>query len=246
MISTTIITLNEEDKIGRTIKNLKGLADEIIVVDSGSADKTVAIAESLGAKVFFREFDNFAAQKNWAVSKAKGDWVLAVDADEEIPISLAEEIKEAVKSDRYAGYLISRKNFILGKEIKYSRWSPDTHIWLWKKDSGKWMGDVHEELVVDGKVGLLKGSKIHHSHNTVSSFMKTNNLYSTLEALSLHKQNVRFSFGRMFWAAFFEFFIRFFYKWGFLDGKEGFVLAYIMGIYKLTVWIKLWELEQKR
>lgn len=246
MISATIITLNEEDKIRQVIKSLKGLADEIIVVDSGSTDKTWAIVKDLGARAYYRKFDNFANQKNWAVSKAKGDWILAVDADEEIPVNLTEEIKEAVKSNHYAGYLIPRRNFIFKKEIKYSRWSPDTHIWLWKKDCGKWVGDVHEEVVVSGEVGLLKNSKIHNSHNTVSDFMKANNLYSALEARSLLKNNVKFSFVKMFWKAFFEFFIRFFYKKGFLDGKHGFILAYIMGIYKLTVWIKLWELEQKK
>ena len=246
MISATIITLNEENKISRAIKSLKGLADEIIVVDSGSTDKTVVTADNLGAKVFFHEFDNFANQKNWAVSKAKGNWILSLDADEEILPALAEEIKEAVKNDRYVGYLIPRKNFILEKEIKHSRWSPDSHVWLWKKNCGKWTGDVHEEVVVSGKVGSLKGSKIHNSHDTVSSFMKANNFYSTLEARVLFKKNIKFSFARMFRESLFEFFIRFFYKKGFLDGSKGFILAYIMGIYKLTVWIKLWELEQKK
>lgn len=246
MISATIITLNEEDNIGRVIKSLDGLADEVIVVDSGSTDKTLEIAKKFGAEIYLRKFDNFANQKNWAVSKAKGEWILAVDADEEIPVNLADEIKDVVKDNNFTGYLIPRRNFILGKEIKYSRWSPDTHIWLWKKDSGKWIGDVHEEVKVSGKVGLLKKSKIHNSHKTLGSFLQVNNLYSDLEARSLYKKHIRFSFGEMFWAPLFEFFIRFVYKFGFLDGKEGFVLAYAMGIYKLSVWIKLWELEQKK
>ena len=246
MISATVISLNEENKIGDAIKSLRGLADEIIMVDSGSSDKTVEVAEKLGARVYFRKFDNFANQKNWAVSQANNDWILSLDADEQIPEELAKEIKEAVENNRYAGYLIPRKNFILGKEIKYSRWSPDTHIWLWKKGFGKWVGDVHEEVVVSGKIGLLKNSKIHNSHKTISSFMKANNLYSDLEAKSLFKDHVKFSFWRMLLESFFEFFIRFFYKKGFLDGREGFVLAYAMGFYKLTVWIKLWELEKSR
>lgn len=245
-ISATIITLNEGDKIGSAIKSLKGLADEIIVVDSGSIDKTVEIAEKLGAKVFFRKFDNFANQKNWAVSKTKGDWILALDADEEIPPALAEEIKEAVKSNRYCGYLIPRKNIILGQSIEYSRWNPDSHVWLWKKNYGKWAGDVHEEVIVKGDIGLLKNTKIHNSHKTIESFMQANNFYSALEAQSLIKSNVKFSFRRMLWEPFFEFLVRFVYKKGFLDKKEGFVLAYLMAIYKLIVWIKLWELEKSR
>lgn len=245
MISATIISLNEEDKIGNAIKSLKRLADEVVVVDSGSSDKTCKIAKNLGANVYFRKFDNFAGQKNWAVSKASGDWILAIDADEEIPKDLAEEIMKAVENKNYSGYLIPRRNFILGKEIKHSRWSPDTHIWLWKKNSGKWVGDVHEEVVVSGRVGLLKNSKIHNSHLSVNDFIGANDLYSSLEAQSYFSNNVKFSLWKMFWESLLEFFIRFIYKKGFLDGSKGFILAYLMGIYKLVVWIKLWELEQK-
>lgn len=245
MISAVLITLNEEENIDRALDSLKNLADEIIVVDSGSIDKTIKIAEKYGAKTFFREFDNFAEQKNWATSKAKGDWILSLDADEEIPEKLAEEIKKAVTSDSYNGYLIPRRNFILGKEIKHSRWSPDTHIWLWKKDFGKWTGDVHEEISVEGEVGLLKNSKIHNSHKSIKDFMNSNNLYSTLEAESLFRKNIKFSFLKMVWQSIFEFSIRYIYKAGFLDGKVGFTLCYLMGIYKTTVWIKVWELEQK-
>lgn len=246
MISATIITLNEEDKIGDAIRSVKGLADEIIVVDSGSTDKTLEIAKNLGAKVYFRKFDNFASQKNWAVSKTSGGWILSLDADEVITGELATEIKRVVKESNCDGYLIPRRNFLLGKEIKHSRWSPDIHIWLWKKDSGKWTGDVHEEVIARGKVGRLKNNKIHHSHKTVSEFIQVNNHYSSLESEALFKDGIKFSFGKMFWTSFFEFFIRFFYKLGFLDGKQGFVLAYLMGICKLTVWVKVWELEKSR
>lgn len=246
MISATIISLNEEDRIEKAIQSLKGVADEIVVLDSGSTDKTVDLAKSLRARVYHREFDNFANQKNWAAEKASGEWILSIDADEEIPENLKEEIKKAVKNDVYKGYLIPRRNFILGREIKHSRWSPDLHIWLWKKGFGEWVGDVHEEVKVEGKVGLLKNSKIHNSHKTLSSFLKANNLYSDLEAQLLFKHNIKFSFWKMFWESLFEFFIRFIYKKGFLDGKEGFALAYAMGIYKFSVWIKLWEMEQKK
>lgn len=245
MISAVLITLNEQNKIERALRSLQDLVDEIIIVDSGSQDDTLEIAKKYRSKIYFRKFDNFANQKNWAVSKAKGDWILALDADEEITADLAEEIKEAIRSNKYQGYLIPRRNFILGAEIKHSRWSPDMHIWLWKKDDGKWVGAVHEEVLVNGPVGLLKSGKIHHSHNTVSSFIEANNFYSTLEAQSMHSQGIKFSLWRMFWEAFFEFFVRFFYKKGFLDGHRGFALAYLMGIYKLIVWVKIYDLQNQ-
>lgn len=244
-LTVTIITLNEEQNLKRCFDSLKGLNAEIILVDSGSIDKTLEISRNYGAKTYFRKFDNFANQKNWAVSKARGDWILSLDADEEISVDLAKEIKEAVKNNQFVGYLIPRKNIILGKEIKHSRWSPDTHIWLWKKDFGKWVGEVHEEVVVSGKVGSLKNSKIHNSHKTISEFIEANNKYSNLEAHALFKKGAQFSFWKMIWQSLFEFTVRFIYKRGFLDGREGLLLAYLMGIYKLTVWIKLWELNTK-
>lgn len=246
MISATIITLNEEKKIKRAIGSISDIVDEVIVVDSGSEDRTIEIAKKLGAKVFFRKFDNFANQKNWAQSLATGDWILSLDADEEIPTKLAEEIKHALTKENIAGYFIPRRNFILEKEIKHSRWSPDKHIWLWKKESGKWAGDVHEEVVVRGKVGELKNSKIHYSHKTLSEFLDSNNFYSTLLSESMHKSKVKFSFVKMFWGPIFEFSVRYFYKLGFLDGWRGFTLAYLMAIYQLMVWVKLWQLNQQK
>lgn len=241
-ISVTIITINEEKKIEQCLKSLQKLDAEIILVDSGSTDRTLEIAKKYKTKIFHRDFDNFANQKNWAISKASSSWILSVDADEIISEDLAEEIEKVIQTKEYTAFLIPRRNFILGAEIKYSRWSPDKHIWLWKKDQGKWEGEVHEEVVCTGKVGQLNNSKEHYSHDTINEFIKSNNFYSTLEAKSLHKKGVRFSFFKMIWQAGFEFFIRYFYKMGFLDGWRGFCLSYLMGIYKLMVWIKLWSL----
>lgn len=246
MISATIITLNEEKKIASALRSLQRLVKEIVVVDSGSTDKTLEIAKKFRAKIFFRKFDNFANQKNFALSKVTGDWVLSIDADEEIPNDLAKEIKQTIKKTKVVGFLIPRRNFILGKEIKYSRWSPDRHIWLWKKDFGKWEGMVHEEVKVSGEVASIKHPKIHNSHQTITDFMTTNNFYSELESQSLFKSKINFSFPGMLWDPFAEFILRYIYKMGFLDGKRGFILAYLMGIYKLMVWVKLWHLQMEQ
>lgn len=245
-ISATIITLNEQDNIDKCLNSLKDLVEEIILVDSGSTDKTVEIAKKLKAKVYVRNFDNFANQKNYALSLVSNDWVFSIDADETVSKDLSDEIKIAVNDSKYDGFLIPRKNFILGKEIKYSRWSPDKHIWLWKKSKGQWKGQVHEEVVVNGKVGQLKNSKIHYQDKTIQEFINTNNHYSQIQAERLFKSNKRFSLLQLIWDPTFEFLLRFVYKRGFLDGWRGFVLAYLMGFYKASVLLKLLELEKNQ
>lgn len=243
MLSVTIITLNEEQIIGKCIDSVKDIADEIILVDSKSTDKTVSIAKEMGCKVFVREFDNYANQKNYAASKAKNNWILSIDADETIEKELAREIKKKITNSIYDGFLIPRKNIILGKFIKYSRWQPnlDSHIWLWKKDKGKWIGDVHEELVVKGSVGRLKHAKIHNTHDTISKFWDMMDRYSEIDANKLVKQGKKFSLFQLIFQPSYNFLVRYFYRFGFLDGWRGFVLSYLMTIYHFQVWVKLWR-----
>lgn len=243
-LSATVITLDEEKNIEKCLNSLKGLVDEIIVVDCGSTDKTVELARRKGARVFTREFDNFANQKNWAAEKASGEWIFSIDADEIVPVDLAEAIRAAISSDEFTGYLIPRRNIILGGEIKHSRWSPDKHVWLWRKDKGKWEGVVHEEVVVQGKVGELTEAKIHYQDRTVSEFIQSNIKYAELLAGELAGKEKKFSVLRMFWDAVYEFSLRYFVKKGFLDGWRGFTLSYLMAFYQLIVWVNVWEKEK--
>lgn len=243
-LSVTIITLNEEENIKRCLASVKQMANEIIVVDSGSTDNTVEIVKECGAKIFVRDFDNYADQKNFAISKATRNWIFSLDADEVVTPELAKEILKAIKDSRYDGYLISRRNIILGAEIKHSRWSPDKHVWLWKRKKGKWKGKVHEEVLVDGGVGELKNAKIHYQHKTVAEFIDMLNKYTELEAEEKISKEIKFSFFRMFYDPTLSFFRRFVYKKGFLDGWRGFILAYLMAIYRMATWIKVWEREK--
>lgn len=243
-LSVTIITLNEEDNLRRCLDSVKDLADETILVDSGSRDKTIGIAKEYGARIFTRKFDSFANQKNFALDNVRNEWVLSIDADEVISRELGEEIEQAIKGGQFDGYLIGRRNIILGKEIKYSRWSPDQHIWLWKKSKGRWKGDVHEEVVVDGRVGKLSNRKIHYQSQTLREFMKSNDFYSTLEARNLHKKNISASFLKTLQDSLFEFSVRFIYKRGFLDGWRGLVLSLAMAKYRLDVWTKLRKFDR--
>lgn len=241
-LSVTIIAFNEEKDLSRAITSVRGLADEVVVVvDSKTIDKTKEVAEHLGARTFVREFDTFANQKNFAARLAKGDWILPLDADEIVSKELADEIKDAVKSDEFDAYLIPRRNFLLGAEIKHTRWSPDKHIWLWRKGKGKWVGEIHEEVIVEGKVGELKNAKIHYQYKTVSEFLKMMNAYTEMIAEEIVKKGKKFSYFRFFFDPTLSFFRRFIYKKGFLDGWRGFILSYLMAIYRMTTWIKVWE-----
>lgn len=247
-LSATIITLNEEKDLPRCLESLKGLVDEIILVDSGSTDKTIEIAERFGAKVYHRKFDNYANQKNFALEKATGDWVLSIDGDEEISPELTKEIQSELKNNKslFIAYSIPRKNIIFGKFIKHTRWQPelDRHIWLWKRNVGKWIGDVHEEVAVDGEIGKLMHPKIHHQYKNVSEFMDMMNRYSELEEGESVKSDVKFSYLKLFIEPKYNFLVRYIYRLGFLDGWRGFILSYLMAIYHLELWIKIWERER--
>jgi glycosyltransferase involved in cell wall biosynthesis len=246
ILTATIITFNEQEDLPRCLESLNELAREVIIVDQGSQDKTVEIAKRYGAKVFTREFDNFANQKNYALSKANGKWILSIDADEVIPSELKEEIKKVLANPDYSGYFIPRRNFILGAEIKHSWWSPDKHIWLWRKGQGEWEGEVHEEVIVKGKVGQLENAKLHYQDKTIKSFIAKNNRYSTILSQKMFEQKEMYSLAKMLKAVFFEFTVRFIYKLGFLDGWRGLVLAILMSYYQYQVWTKLRKLDMEK
>ena len=245
-MSVTVITLNEEKDLPKCLQSVRDFADEIVVVDSGSTDKTVEIAKSSGARVFERKFDNFQSQKNYAAEKTTGDWIFSIDADEEVSPELSVEIKKAVESGKFEAYSIPRKNIIFGKFIRHTRWNPelDRHIWLWKKEAGRWEGNVHEEMVVKGTVGTLSGAKIHHQYETVAEFFDMMNRYSELESKQKIANGQKFSLFRMCFDPLYNFSVRFFYRLGFLDGWRGFTLSYLMAVYHFNVWIKIWQKQK--
>lgn len=244
-ISVTIITLNEEKDLPKCLNSVRKFADEIVVVDSRSTDKTVEIAHKYGAKVYTRSFDNFANQKNYAVSKATGDWILSLDADEKITPELAREIKSKTQNPKpkIIAYSIPRKNIIFGKFIKYSRWQPelDRQVWLWRKNKGRWEGLVHESVVVEGEVAMFKNAKVHYQYETIREFMTMMNKYSELDAAKRVKDGQMFSYIRLFIDPIYNFLVRYFYRLGFLDGWRGFILSYLMAIYHFELWVKIWE-----
>ncbi len=231
-LTVVIPTLNEEKDLPDSLESVKTLADEIIVVDSGSTDKTQSIAKKFGAKVVEHRFTSYSDTRNFGDQQAKGKWILSMEADVTVSQQLAHEIKKAITSDKHDAYFIGRINIIWGKPIMHTDWGPkeDNHIWLYRKGVGKWQSLVHEEFLTSKSVGRLKNYLIHKNYETVFEFIDKINKYSDLA----HKQRNFLSD----WWFIREFFKRYFYKLGYLDGYHGFFLSYLQSVYYLTLSVK--------
>jgi glycosyltransferase involved in cell wall biosynthesis len=254
MISVVIITHNEAVNIGRTLASVQSLVangkGEIIVVDSGSTDRTVEIAESLGAKVFIEEWKGFAAQKNWAIDKATGDWILSLDADEEIEPALAEEIDTFLPTNPppINGYWIPRKNEFLGRWIRHGGFWPDSKLRLFRKRAARFEDrKVHEDAhLSDGMAQHLKGAIIHHSYPTLTDYIDHMNHYSSLGAeMVVANGRARFSAFNIVLRPFATFIYNYCFRLGFLDGREGLLLHLYHAVYVSWKYSKAWELARK-
>jgi glycosyltransferase involved in cell wall biosynthesis len=295
ILSIVIITHNEEDNIGRTLASVRPLiADgkgEIIVVDSGSTDRTVEIAKSFGAKVFIEEWKGYAAQKNSAIDKAAGEWILTLDADEEVEQPLAMEIAvrlpstqpnqpellERVKQSRYlitrqrirefkklakekgptesgifaavTGFWISRKNQFLGRWIKHGGFWPDPKLRLFKRGLARFERRiVHEDTkLIDGISGRLKHSLRHHSYPTLTDYIDHMNRYSSLGAeMAVASGRRGFSLFNIVLRPIATFIYNYFFRLGFLDGREGLLLHLYHAVYVSWKYAKAWELANKK
>jgi glycosyltransferase involved in cell wall biosynthesis len=254
-VSVVIITYNEEANIGRTLEGVKLLVTdgkgEIIVVDSGSTDRTVEIAKSFGAKVFVEEWKGYAAQKNSAIDKATGDWILSLDADEVVEPELAQEI-EAILGTRSntSGFFIPRRNMFLGRWIRRGGFWPDPKLRLFRKGSARFEDRlVHEDArLVEGVSGKLAGALIHHSYPTLSGYIDHMNRYSSLAAemiVAKSKGKVRFSLLNIVVRPLATFIYNYFFRLGFLDGREGLLLHLYHSVYVSWKYAKAWELGRK-
>ena len=186
-ISATIITFNEEVHLAQCLESMRGIADELIVVDSGSLDRTQQIAESHGAKFFVRSWTNYSDQKNFASAQAAHEWILSVDADECLSSSLREELLELKqKQDTAVAYSFPRKAFYLGRWIDHSGWYPDYKTRLYKRGMAHWAGEfVHETLVVDGTTRRIEADLLHYTCRSVSAHAQSLDRYTSLAAQDL-------------------------------------------------------------
>jgi glycosyltransferase involved in cell wall biosynthesis len=244
-ISATIITFNEENNIKRCIKSLD-FCDEIIVVDSLSNDNTCAIAKELGVKVINQKFLGHIAQKQLAVDNCNNDWILSLDADEEVSKELKESILTLVTSDLVNdAYSMNRVSFHLGRWIRYGGWYPDKKVRLFNKLKASWGGyNPHDKVIVNGSVGHLKGDLLHYVFDDLRHNIDTNNSYSSIMANDLNKNGKKFSYIKLFLKPVGKFLEVYIYKKGFLDGMAGFIIAVGASYSMFLKFAKLWELQK--
>lgn len=230
-LSVVSAVFNEEDVLGKCLESVKDLADEIVIVDGGSTDKTVSIAKQYGAKVFIT--DNppvFHINKQRAVDRAKGDWIFQLDADEVVPEALKQEINQILQNSEYNGFYVPRKNYFLWYWLRKGGQYPDWVVRLFKKGKGHFpQKSVHEQIGIDGKIGYLKTPLEHRPYKTFAKYWQKAHTYAMLRAREMAKENVQPTL-----ATFAEyyllrpvktFFNLFVLHKGFMDGIFGFLFA---------------------
>jgi glycosyltransferase involved in cell wall biosynthesis len=227
-ITATIITLNEEDRIVECLASLS-CCDEVIVVDSGSTDKTRELATAKGARVFNRTWEGYSKQKNFAANQARNNWILSIDADERLSVELADEIAAWRKTDQSTcAFSLPRRVFYLGRWIKHSGWYPDRKVRLYDRRFCRWEGDfVHESMRVDGNVGSLRGDLLHFPYRDWNDHIVRIERYTELAARAARSSGRPGSIGRLVAGPPLSFIKSFFLRVGFLDGWRGLAIAYM-------------------
>lgn len=244
-ISVIIITYNEEENIRECLEGVKW-ADEIIIVDSFSTDKTLQICKEYTDKVFQRRWEGFGFQKQFALEQATLDWVLSIDADERVSGELKEEILSNKNTLDKDGYYIPFKFYWLGKQLRFGRCGKERHIRLFRRQKAKFQGFIHEKLLIDGEIGYLKNPIIHVSYKNIADYFNKFNLYSTMVANQRFKEGKKIPFVFQIFASIWDFFNRYIFKLGFLDGIPGFLWASFSSFHRLVKYAKLWEIEKEQ
>lgn len=248
-LSVIIITFNEELNIARCIHSVKMLADEIIVVDSCSTDRTVEIARSLGATIYQEKFRGYIGQKNLAMQFASHNYILSLDADEELDEQLALSILHEKKSLLHRAYSMNRCTNYCGRYIRHGLWYPDKKIRLFDRRIAKWGGlNPHDKIMVqdDFPVHHLKGDILHYSFNTVDDHIWQNNRLSSIAATSLYNNGTRSSWYKILAHPAWTFINGYFFRLGFLEGKDGFTIAINTSHQVFLKYSKLHKLTQSK
>ncbi len=224
-LSVILITKNEAELVGQCLESVKW-ADEIIVLDSGSTDATVEICQRYTDRVTVTDWPGFGPQKNRALAMATGDWVLSIDADEEVTPALAQEMQAVLQAPQAQGYTLPRLSSYCGRDMRHSGWWPDPVLRLFKRGAGSFTpARVHERVVLEGAVAALQHTLLHHSFRSLDQVLHKVNHYSREGALALLAQGRRASLSTAIGHGLWSFFRTYVLKRGFLDGREGFILA---------------------
>lgn len=244
-LSVILITKNEEKNVTRCLESVKW-ADEIIVLDSGSTDQTIAICQQYTPHVFQTDWPGFGKQKNRALAKATGEWVLSLDADEFLSSPLIQKIQDIIKSPLAAdAYKIKRITQFCGKYLYYGDWQSDFPIRLFKREKAIFKDvSVHESLLVEGTVAKITEVMWHHSFLSLEAILQKMNIYSTLSAENLYHQGRKSSITKAVLKGLWTFVRGYFLRLGFLDGKYGFLLALINAEGCFYKYLKLWQLHR--
>jgi len=242
-------TFNEEADLLRALSSVKSWADEVVVVDMHSEDETLEIAKKYGARVFTHKKTGYVEPaRNYAVSKAKGEWILVLDADEEIPSSLSHKFQEIAKSEEADYYAVPRKNIIFGKWIKYSNWWPDRNIRFFKKGCVEWAREIHSVPITQGQGSDLEAIEelaiVHHNYNSVSEYLARLDRYTGVQAKERKSSGQKYNWQNLVKNPTSEFLRRYFAGSGYKDGIHGLALAMLQSFSELVVEIKIWELSK--
>lgn len=241
-ISACLITLNEEQNLPRALKSIRDIVDEMVVVDCGSHDRTAEIAREYGAKLITRTWTNFAEQKNSAAAEASNDWILSLDADEELSAELRNALlawKE--KEPAFAVYEFSRRAWYVGRWIKHSGWYPDRQRRLYRRDAARFSGIVHESLQFKGEPGRLEGDVLHYTISTFAEHEEKVERYTTLAAQQMNAAGKRDWRAAMWLATPWNWFKSYMLQLGFLDGSRGWAIARMAA---RSTWLKFRKLGQ--
>jgi glycosyltransferase involved in cell wall biosynthesis len=244
-VSVTVITRNEAADIGRALASA-AWADEIIVVDSGSSDDTVAIARQYTDKVTVREWPGYSNQKNHAATLASNDWILSLDADEVVTPALATEIRQTLSTEpSHAGFRIPRVTWHLGRWVRTTDWYPDYQMRLYDRRAGTWTGKyVHESVTVSGSSGQLAGEFQHYAYRDISDHLETIDRYTTYAARQMHEAGRRAGFFDVAIHPSLAFLRNYIAKGGIRDGIPGFIISTLNSYYVFLKFAKLWELDR--
>jgi glycosyltransferase involved in cell wall biosynthesis len=247
-LSVAIITLNEEKNIGRCLESLKDIADEIVVVDSGSSDKTREICEGFGVRFIIQPFLGYIQQKNFALDATTNPHVLSLDADEALSPELKNSI-EAAKASGFpcTGYTMNRLSWFCDSWIRHGSWYPDRKLRLVLKSVARWGGmNPHDKLEIDNSatVKKLDGDLLHYTYYSIVEFIQQGNNFSTISANAMYQKGIRAGYFNLIWNPFIAFLKSYIIRGGFLDGFNGYIIARQSGTHTFLKYAKLLQLQR--